>query len=38
LKIKAGLPEDFWSVNVIVSRYGVVTWKEQDPSVLEPLQ
>jgi uncharacterized protein len=38
LKIKAGLPEDFWSANVIVSRYGVVTWKEQDPSVLEPLQ
>jgi uncharacterized protein len=35
LKIKAGLPEDFWSANVIVSRYGVVTWKEQDPSVLE---
>jgi AMMECR1 domain-containing protein len=34
LKIKAGLPEDFWSANVIVSRYGVVTWKEQDPSVL----
>jgi AmmeMemoRadiSam system protein A len=28
LKVKAGLPEDFWSANVIVSRYGVVTWRD----------
>ena len=28
LKVKAGLPEDFWSPNVIVSRYGVVTWRD----------
>jgi AmmeMemoRadiSam system protein A len=35
LKIKAGLAEDFWSANLIVSRYTVVTWKEHAPSVLE---
>jgi AmmeMemoRadiSam system protein A len=28
LKVKAGLPQDFWSANVIVSRYGVVTWRD----------
>ena len=28
LKVKAGLPGDFWSANVIVSRYGVVTWRD----------
>jgi AmmeMemoRadiSam system protein A len=28
LKVKAGLAEDFWNANVIVSRYGVVTWKD----------
>jgi AMMECR1 domain-containing protein len=32
LKIKAGLAEDFWSADVIVSRYTVVTWKEHAPS------
>ena len=32
LKSKAGLPEDFWSNELIVSRYSVVTWKEHDPS------
>jgi AmmeMemoRadiSam system protein A len=32
LKTKAGLPEDFWSSDLIVSRYAVVTWKEHDPS------
>ena len=31
LKSKAGLPEDFWSNELIVSRYSVVTWKEHDP-------
>jgi len=28
LKVKAGLPEDFWNASVIVSRYGVVTWRD----------
>ena len=28
LKAKAGLPQDFWSANLIVSRYAVVTWRE----------
>jgi AmmeMemoRadiSam system protein A len=28
LKVKAGLAEDFWSANVIVSRYAVVTWRD----------
>src|SRR6516225_11230831 len=27
LKLKAGLPEDFWSSGMLVSRYGVTTWK-----------
>jgi AmmeMemoRadiSam system protein A len=30
LKLKAGLPEDFWSSGMLVSRYGVTTWKEQE--------
>jgi AmmeMemoRadiSam system protein A len=29
LKLKAGLPEDFWNPGIIVSRYGAITWKEQ---------
>jgi AmmeMemoRadiSam system protein A len=29
LKLKAGLPEDFWSSGMIVSRYQATTWKEQ---------
>lgn len=28
LKLKAGLPADFWSPNVSLSRYGVQKWKE----------
>jgi AmmeMemoRadiSam system protein A len=28
LKAKAGLPQDFWSTNLIVSRYAVVTWRD----------
>lgn len=32
LKVKAGLPQDFWSGDVIVSRYGVVTWKDSAPA------
>ena len=31
LKLKAGLPEDFWSRDMRVSRYGVTTWKEEEP-------
>jgi len=30
LKRKAGLPEDFWSPHVNVSRYGVTKWEEQE--------
>jgi AmmeMemoRadiSam system protein A len=30
LKLKAGLPEDFWSEEMRVSRYGVITWTEQE--------
>jgi AmmeMemoRadiSam system protein A len=32
LKLKAGLPEDFWSSGMLVSRYEVTTWKEQEPA------
>jgi AmmeMemoRadiSam system protein A len=32
LKLKAGLPEDFWSDGVQVSRYSVTTWKEHAPA------
>ena len=28
LKLKAGLPADFWGPNVALSRYGVQKWKE----------
>ncbi len=28
LKLKAGLPADFWSPNLTLSRYGVQKWKE----------
>jgi AmmeMemoRadiSam system protein A len=38
LKIKAGLAEDFWSANLIVSRYAVVTWKEHEPPAVELTQ
>jgi hypothetical protein len=36
LKIKAALAEDFWSADVIVSRYTVVTWKEPAPADVDP--
>jgi AmmeMemoRadiSam system protein A len=32
LKRKAGLPEDFWADNVLVSRYAVQKWKEAERS------
>ncbi len=32
LKLKAGLPEDFWCSGMLVSRYQAVTWKEQEPA------
>ena len=38
LKLKAGLPEDFWSARILVSRYGVVTWKEPGPADAELVQ
>jgi len=34
LKLKAGLPEDFWSDGVLVRRYGVTTWKEHDAAAV----
>ena len=30
LKVKAGLPADFWAKGVKLSRYTVTKWKEQD--------
>jgi len=30
LKLKAGLPEDFWTTDMIVSRYEAITWKEPE--------
>lgn len=30
LKLKAGLPEDFWSPGMIVSRYQAITWSEPE--------
>jgi len=32
LKMKARLPEDFWSPGILVSRYTVTTWKEPEPA------
>ena len=32
LKLKAGLPEDYWSPEVSIARYAVTTWKERDPA------
>jgi uncharacterized protein len=32
LKVKAGLPEDFWSQAMRISRYETTTWKECDPA------
>jgi AmmeMemoRadiSam system protein A len=43
LKLKAGLPEDFWSPRMIVSRYAAITWAEHgthraqlSPSAAQP--
>jgi len=33
LKVKAGLPEDFWTEGMLISRYGAVTWKEPEPAL-----
>ena len=33
LKVKAGLPEDFWTEGMLISRYAAVTWKEPEPAV-----
>jgi AmmeMemoRadiSam system protein A len=30
LKLKAGLPEDFWSPDMLVSRYAAITWSERE--------
>jgi AmmeMemoRadiSam system protein A len=38
LKLKAGLPEDFWSSSMILSRYEAVTWREQDREVVGLVQ
>jgi AmmeMemoRadiSam system protein A len=37
LKLKAGLPADFWSAGVKVSRYGVTKWRESDLRALEKM-
>ena len=36
LKRKAGLPEDFWSPQINVSRYGVTKWLEREFDLSEP--
>jgi AMMECR1 domain-containing protein len=33
LKVKAGLPEDFWREGMLISRYAAVTWKEPEPAL-----
>jgi AmmeMemoRadiSam system protein A len=33
LKHKAGLPENFWSEEVLVRRYAATTWKEPGPAL-----
>ena len=38
LKRKAGLPEDFWSPQMNVSRYGVTKWLEREFDLSEPLR
>jgi hypothetical protein len=35
LKRKAGLPGDFWSASVRISRYGVIKWREIDLRAFE---
>jgi uncharacterized protein len=38
LKRKAGLPGEFWSTSIVVSRYAVTTWKEQECALTGPQQ
>jgi AmmeMemoRadiSam system protein A len=38
LKLKARLPEDFWSTGMIISRYETISWKEQEPEVAGLMQ
>ena len=33
LRLKAQLPEDFWSDEMLISRYEVVTWKEPEAAL-----
>ena len=33
LKHKAGLPEDFWSEDMLIRRYAAITWKEPDSAL-----
>jgi AmmeMemoRadiSam system protein A len=37
LKRKAGLPIDFWSSTVHISRYGVTKWRESDLRTMEEM-
>jgi AMMECR1 domain-containing protein len=37
LKRKAGLPIDFWSAAVHISRYGVIKWRESDLHTMEEM-
>jgi uncharacterized protein len=32
LKVKAGLPEGFWSEGMLISRYAATTWKDPEPA------
>lgn len=34
LKVKARLPEDFWSPGILVSRYAATTWSEPEPPLV----
>jgi AmmeMemoRadiSam system protein A len=36
LKLKAGLPEDFWSPRMVVSRYTATTWAEYGTHSAQP--
>jgi len=33
LRLKAGLPEDFWSEDMLLRRYAAITWKEPTPAL-----
>jgi len=37
LKLKAQLPEDFWSPGILISRYAATTWKEPEPALVAEL-